>query len=264
MHENRGQTHAGALPAASGALTGPPPTPGPAPAPGPLPGPSASLEEAILEEVLDSPPRHSESLVNLIAALTATQGTMQPAVKGSKNPFHKNSYADLASCWDACREPLHANGLAVVQLPWRRGRRSMCVTTRLMHSSGEWIESDLTLTAGTDTAQALCGLVTYARRYALSGTVGISSEDDDGNSANRPPDGVTWQPTPPSPTPVNRPEPKPRPDPKAPAQPAPTTGAASPEAVATAGAGAVSLATPVPPPPGKPPMRAPGTTPTTT
>lgn len=48
----------------------------------------------------------SESIKELAAALCAAQSQMVGAKKGSVNPHFKSRYADLASIWDACREPL--------------------------------------------------------------------------------------------------------------------------------------------------------------
>ena len=57
----------------------------------------------------------SESIAALAAALSKAQASITGALKDSANPFFKSKYADLASCWDACRKPLTDNGLAVIQ-----------------------------------------------------------------------------------------------------------------------------------------------------
>jgi len=58
--------------------------------------------------------QRSESIAALAAALSKAQATMTSAKKDSTNPHFKSRYADLASIWDACREPLTKNGLAIV------------------------------------------------------------------------------------------------------------------------------------------------------
>jgi hypothetical protein len=132
--------------------------------------------------------RRSPSIAALAAALANAQGEMSGATKDKTNPHFKSSYADLASGWDACREPLSKNGLAVLQPPTSTGA-SVTVTTILAHSSGEWIESDFTMTAGQNTPQGMGSCLTYARRYALFAMVGIAPEDDDGNEASQQPSG---------------------------------------------------------------------------
>mgnify|MGYP003672586164 CR=1 FL=1 len=57
----------------------------------------------------------SDSIGALAAALSKAQADITGALKDSSNPFFKSKYADLASCWDACRKQLAANNLAVIQ-----------------------------------------------------------------------------------------------------------------------------------------------------
>ena len=54
--------------------------------------------------------QQSESLNELATALAKAQGEITGALKESANPFFKSRYADLASCWDACRLALSNNG----------------------------------------------------------------------------------------------------------------------------------------------------------
>lgn len=131
-----------------------------------------------------SPIRRSASMAALAGALAKAQGDIAGASKDKTNPDFKSSYADLASVWDACRTPLSANGLAVLQ-PAVADGACVTVTTILAHSSGEFIEVDLTMTAGQNTPQGIGSCITYARRYALSSLVGIAPEDDDGNAASQ-------------------------------------------------------------------------------
>ncbi len=124
----------------------------------------------------------SDSLANLAAALCLAQAEIKGAVKDSTNPFFKNNYADLASVWDACREPLTANGLSVVQFPVST-EGGAGVTTVLLHSSGEWLSETLILSVSKDDAQGMGSAITYARRYALAAVAGVCPQDDDGDGA---------------------------------------------------------------------------------
>jgi hypothetical protein len=152
--------------------------------------------------------RASEQLAELAGALSKAQAMLRGAVKDSTNPHFKSRYADLASCWDACREALAASGLSVVQLPEGSGN-VVEMTTRLMHASGQWIECSGCFTATKADPQGLGSCITYARRYQLCAIVGISPEDDDGNAASEP---VKPQAKP-EPKPERKPEPKPEPKP---------------------------------------------------
>ena len=125
----------------------------------------------------------SENINELATALSKAQGVIVPASKDSDNPFFKSKYADLAAVWEVARDPLHKNGLAVVQHPSAEGN-VVTVETVLTHASGQWMASKLTMNAKDASPQAIGSCITYLRRYALSSVVGIASEiDDDGNAA---------------------------------------------------------------------------------
>jgi hypothetical protein len=125
----------------------------------------------------------SENIAALSASLAKAQGQIEGAVKGKENPHFKSKYADLSAVWEACRDALTANGLAVIQSPGPIAEGRLEMTTMLVHSSGEWIRGALTIPLGKVDAQAYGSAVTYARRYALAAFVGVSSADDDGNAA---------------------------------------------------------------------------------
>lgn len=129
----------------------------------------------------------SSSIVigKLAEALAKAQGAIHGAKKDANNPFFHSKYADLASVWEACREPLSKNGLAIIQLPGST-EAGMFVDTILTHSTGEWISSRLFMTPVQDSPQGIGSAITYARRYGLQAMVGIAPEDDDGNAASNP------------------------------------------------------------------------------
>lgn len=122
------------------------------------------------------------SIADLAAALCKAQSQMEGAKKDANNPHFKTKYADLASVWDAIREPLTSNGLSVVQL-LRSTQGGVEVETILMHSSGQQISDVFAVPASKQDAQGYGSAATYARRYALMAMVGVAPEDDDGNGA---------------------------------------------------------------------------------
>ena len=124
----------------------------------------------------------SESIAALAAALSKAQADITGALKDSSNPFFKSKYADLASCWDACRKQLAANGLAVIQTTNTTDAGVVLVTT-LAHSSGEWIRGVLPVVTKDNGPQAQGSGITYARRYALAAIVGLAQIDDDAEAA---------------------------------------------------------------------------------
>jgi hypothetical protein len=127
----------------------------------------------------------SDSVANLTKALVAFQAEIENPKNTADNPYFKSKYAPLQDVLNIVRPLLAKHGLCVIQSPSGDGK-SIVITTILMHTSGEWIESDpLVLQAEKATAQGAGSAITYGRRYALSALLGISSEDDDdGNHAS--------------------------------------------------------------------------------
>jgi hypothetical protein len=128
---------------------------------------------------------HSTSINEIAKALSNTQQEMRFAKKDSNNPFYKSRYADLASIWDVCREPLTKNGLSVTQLPLGMNSDGYIrLQTILMHTSGQWIKSEIQMKPVDGKPQSYGSTLTYARRYALSAVVGVVQDDDDGNDGS--------------------------------------------------------------------------------
>lgn len=129
---------------------------------------------------------HSETIGALAAALAKAQAAVKGAKKDSTNPHFKNDYADLASTWDACREALSANSLAVTQTTEPSDGTTVTVHTFLLHASGEWMRGALTMKPQKVDPQGIGSCITYARRYALAAMVGVAPADDDGQAASQP------------------------------------------------------------------------------
>ena len=126
--------------------------------------------------------KSSEQVNELATALCKAQGDMGGAVKDSSNPFFKSSYADLTSVIKAIKQPFSDNGLSYTQFPVSN-EHGVGVSTRLMHTSGQWLEMEYTLPTVKKDPQASGSAITYARRYALQSIAGIPTADDDAESA---------------------------------------------------------------------------------
>lgn len=124
----------------------------------------------------------SDQINELIEALSKAQGEIVGAVKDSKNPFFKSSYADLASVMEAIRVPFSMNGLAYVQTT-EADDTGVAVTTTLAHKSGQWMRGKLRMMPKDATPQGIGSCITYARRYALAAIAGVAQIDDDAEGA---------------------------------------------------------------------------------
>jgi hypothetical protein len=127
--------------------------------------------------------RTSDKIDELAKALAKAQAKIKHASKDNVNPHFKSRYADLASCMEAIREPFAENGLALSQ-PLSNEENKVKCTTILMHESGQWLASDMSMTPVQNTPQAMGSCATYLRRYMVLGIAGVAPDDDDGNAAS--------------------------------------------------------------------------------
>jgi hypothetical protein len=128
--------------------------------------------------------QHSESITKLAVALVEAQAELTNVVESANNPFFKSMYAPLNTVIDHAKPVLTKHGLAIVQgnTPTENG---VIVDTMLIHTSGEWIKSELNMPLAKNDPQGAGSAITYGRRYAYSAIIGISSgDDDDANSAS--------------------------------------------------------------------------------
>lgn len=130
----------------------------------------------------------SEPCNEVIGAFIKAQSSLKTAAKDTNNPFFKSKYADLNAVWAACQDSLSENELAAIQ-DVKTCENGVEVTTRVFHSSGQWIEcGPLKVPLGKADAQGVGSAITYGRRYGLSATLGVvADEDDDGNKASKTP-----------------------------------------------------------------------------
>lgn len=141
----------------------------------------------------------SESTLKISAAFVKAQGEITGAIKDSNNPAFKSKYADFSSVTDAIRPAAAKHGLGFLQEGTMVPGNQLVLTTRIIHESGEWFESEMLMPFTKQDAHGLGSLMTYGKRYALSAFFGVSAEeDDDGNAAT----GVQAKPAPYNSTPA--------------------------------------------------------------
>lgn len=146
---------------------------------------SKAQPEALQTTPIESPraTQQSHSIQELAAALSKAQDEMQNPEKnktvqiitktGAKFSF---DYADLGALRVASKEALKKNGLAIVHLIEGCGA-SNHLTTRLIHCSGQWVESKFPLTLADD-IKVFAGEITYAKRYNKSALLDMFADDD--------------------------------------------------------------------------------------
>ena len=126
----------------------------------------------------------SESITEIAKALSQFQSEVIQPMKDKANPFFKSKYVPLENVVEAITSTAPKMGLSFLQYPVTNNEYVGIVTV-LMHSSGEFIETEPVFAKPVkQDPQAVGSVITYLKRYSLSAVFGITSdEDDDGNGA---------------------------------------------------------------------------------
>lgn len=135
-------------------------------------------------------PWTSPTIGKIAEALAKAQAKMGPAIKDKEGVIpgrdgrqgYRYGYATLAACLEVTRI-LNEHGIAVTQIPLDGGANGVLMSTRLIHTSGEWLRGDLWLPVVKQDAQGYGSALTYARRYGLCSLAGIAQDDDDGEAS---------------------------------------------------------------------------------
>jgi len=129
----------------------------------------------------------SETIKNIAVAMAKVTAEIQNPTRNQNGYGYK--YATLDSILEKVRPVLAKNGLSILQSQEIQ-ESSVVVTTLLMHTSGEWIETraeaPFTTLKGMNDYQSLGAGITYLRRYAISSLLNIASEEDtDANATSK-------------------------------------------------------------------------------
>jgi len=124
----------------------------------------------------------SDQIDLLAVALAKFHTEVSNPTKNAQNPHFKNRYADLAEIINVSREPLALNGLSIVQMVGFEGN-CVIIETVLLHSSGQFLSSTLSVPVSKMDAQGIGSATTYGRRYSWAAMCGLAQEDDDANAA---------------------------------------------------------------------------------
>jgi hypothetical protein len=95
---------------------------------------------------------------------------------------YKYAYADLADVLDAVADALAEHELVLLQVTQARASGTFLVTT-LLHSSDQWMASEIRLNAIGNGPQVHGSEMTYLRRYQALAVLGIAPEQDDDGAA---------------------------------------------------------------------------------
>lgn len=119
----------------------------------------------------------SEQIHDLAVAFSAAQANYKLATHNRKS--YKSTYADLHSILNSVRPALAANGLSFYQYiqTTKNGQSVLC--SRLLHKSGQWIESRAYVIPEDETQQSYGSALSYQKRYGAMALLGVTTAEDD-------------------------------------------------------------------------------------
>jgi len=145
------------------------------------------LDQLIILTIRRTKMEKSESISNILSALSLAQGQIKGAKLDGTNDYYKSKYVSLGSIFESCREPFFDNCLCVIQTIEDAEIGFVKIRTMIGHASGEWIAGTCsmptTIKDGMINAHTIGSAITYARRYGLSAMIGSYDYDDDGENA---------------------------------------------------------------------------------
>lgn len=132
----------------------------------------------------------SESIANLAVSLVQFQGEVSTIGYDKKNPQFRSKYVTLDTLIEATKPILQKHGLTVLQFPTSDGDGDVGIKTILLHSSGEYIESNelwmkpVRMVKGgeyvtANDPQAAGSTISYLRRYSYLAILNLATGEDD-------------------------------------------------------------------------------------
>lgn len=125
--------------------------------------------------------RTSDSVAAITKALVAFHRDQNPVIAKDAEGYGYD-YLSLPGLLEEVRPLLARHKLAILQFPVSDGIL-VGVCTRLIHDSGEWMESEFVIPPpmlkGTNASQQAGGAIKFARRYAIGGVTGTCGDDED-------------------------------------------------------------------------------------
>jgi len=111
-------------------------------------------------------------------AFAKAQGEFPTIGHNRDNAFFKSSYADLHAIASVVRPVLSKHGLSYTQFTVIHPAGEIVLHTRLMHTSGQWIETRSRIIPEKGDVQSYGRAVSYHKRYALMGLLGLTASND--------------------------------------------------------------------------------------
>ena len=127
----------------------------------------------------------------VMPAFAAAVADIHAVAKGSEVDVdtYKFTFASLGAVLAEVRRVCSKHGLAVSQIPGQNSTEHgdfATLATLIVHTeSGQWLTFEALAMKTPGDPQKVGGVITYARRYALTSIFSIPTEDDDANGATK-------------------------------------------------------------------------------
>lgn len=157
---------------------------------------SKEIREIVEKNTVKQSMYESEKIAELAKAFSKAQSEYNFVNYNRKNPHWQSQYADLHAILKGVRPALAANGLSFYQYTRiSDGNGPTMLHTRILHSSGQWIETRSRLIPPKNDQQTYGSTLTYQKRYSAMTVLGVTASndmtDDDAEIAMEGPRGIT-------------------------------------------------------------------------
>ena len=139
------------------------------------------FEGGILEAM-----RTSDSTNQIFPAYIKAQGEIGNLKKDSANDYFKSQYSSLEIVLETVKPIYLKHGIAILQGSGNGTANGINIITRLVHESGQWIETDFPIPLSRQDPQAAGTASSYGRRYALKAIASLAEIDDDAQASSEP------------------------------------------------------------------------------
>lgn len=128
----------------------------------------------------------SESIAKIYPALIKALGELTSVQNNAENTHFKTKYSTLSATQDIFRPVLAKYDLGLIQSVTSDNGKYK-VTTKLIHSSGEFMSDQIDLLISQNSMQGLGSAITYSKRYMAQALLNMSgtNDDDDGSEASK-------------------------------------------------------------------------------
>lgn len=141
-----------------------------------------SVKEALKykeQELQEDANAYQSVFINeLAAAFAKAQGDFPSIGFNRDNSFFKSGYADLDAIIRTVKPSLSRNNLSLFQFTKIGDGGEIVLHTRLMHATGQWIETRSRIIPEKGDHQSYGKAVSYHRRYAIMSLLGITTSND--------------------------------------------------------------------------------------